>query len=109
MPPGSLSRLLARTAPGLGLCALLAVACQTEAPVSAPPAATGGAAAANGWPEPDDAVLEQLASTLNFSLGTPSGAWVAPDGREIVFRRSGPRSFVADLYAFDVASGAERP
>lgn len=56
----------------------------------------------------DDAVLEQIAVTLNFSLGRPMGIWVAPDGKEVVFRRSPPRSFVADLYAFDVATGQER-
>ena len=60
------------------------------------------------WPEPDDGVLEQIASTLNFSLGAPAGIWVSPDGSEVLFRRSPPRSFVADLYAFDVATGQER-
>jgi dipeptidyl-peptidase-4 len=60
------------------------------------------------WPEPDDTVLEQIASTLNFSLGMPAGLWVAPDGGEVLFRRSEPRSFVADLYSFDVATGRER-
>jgi dipeptidyl-peptidase-4 len=62
----------------------------------------------NPAPRTDDGVLSQIAVTLNFSLGTPSGAWVAPDGKEVLFRRSPPRSFVADLYAYDVASGQER-
>lgn len=53
-------------------------------------------------------MLEQIAGTLNFSLGAPAGIWVAPDGSEVLFRRSAPRSFVSDLYAFDVASGKER-
>jgi dipeptidyl-peptidase-4 len=65
-------------------------------------------APAPAWPEPDDGVLEQIAGTLSFSLGAPAGIWVAPDGSEVLFRRSGPRSFVSDLYAFDVASGSER-
>src|SRR5262245_60778777 len=71
-------------------------------------AVTSAAVASSPWPEPDDAVLEQIASTLNFSLGEPAGIWVAPDGSEVLFRRSAARSFVADLYAFDVASGKER-
>ena len=56
----------------------------------------------------DDALLEQIATTLEFRLGRPSGIWIAPDGKEVLFRRSPPRSFVADLYAFDVATGTER-
>jgi dipeptidyl-peptidase-4 len=100
--------VLSFRAPILILCALLAGACQAEGPVSPAPAA-GGSAPSPSWPEPDDAVLEQLASTLNFNLGTPAAAWLSPDGAEVVFRRSGPRSFVGDLYAFDVQSGAERP
>jgi dipeptidyl-peptidase-4 len=71
---------------------------------TAPPAPATPAA----WPEPDDRVLEQIASTLNFSLGVPAGMWVAPDGGEVLFRRSEPRSFVASLYSFDVATGRER-
>jgi dipeptidyl-peptidase-4 len=73
-----------------------------------PSGATAPAAAKAAWPEPDDAVLEQIASTRDFSLGVPAGIWVAPDGGEVWFRRSAPRSFVADLYAFDVATGRER-
>lgn len=78
--------------------------CQTSP--AAPPAPA--AASAPTWPEPDDTVLEQIASTLNFALGAPAGIWVAPDGSEVLFRRSAARSFVADLYAFDVQSGQER-
>jgi hypothetical protein len=78
----------------LALLSALVAGCQAEAPVSSAPAAAGGPAAKKDWPEPDDAVLEQLASTLNFNLGTPASAWVSPDGTEVLFRRSGPRSFV---------------
>ncbi|HWO13942.1 MAG TPA: DPP IV N-terminal domain-containing protein [Polyangiaceae bacterium] len=92
------------------LAALVLAACarrdSAEPAGAAPPAAPAPAAA---WPEPDDALLEQLASTLNFALGTPASPWVAPDGAEVIFRRSGSRSFVGDLYAFDVQTGAERP
>ncbi|MEY4550365.1 MAG: hypothetical protein RL685_6560, partial [Pseudomonadota bacterium] len=81
---------------------------QTTPPAAATAAAATASAAAPAWPEPDDTVLEQIASTLNFSLGAPAGIWVTPDGSEVLFRRSAARSFVADLYAFDVTSGQER-
>jgi dipeptidyl-peptidase-4 len=83
---------------------------ETQAP-PAPETAPVTVSAPNppsAWPEPNDTVLEQIASTLNFSLGVPAGMWVAPDGGEVLFRRSAPRSFVADLYSFDVATGRER-
>ncbi|MEY2934366.1 MAG: hypothetical protein RL033_5115 [Pseudomonadota bacterium] len=83
--------------------------CETSqtTPHAAAAAATASAGAP-AWPEPDDTVLEQIASMLNFSLGAPAGIWVTPDGSEVLFRRSAARSFVADLYAFDVKSGQER-
>jgi dipeptidyl-peptidase-4 len=91
-------------------CVLLS-ACKPEAAPSAtgtvppaPPARTSPAAALRA----DDALLEQIAGTLNFNLGRPAGIWVAPDGKEVLYRRSPQRSFVSDLYAFDVATGAER-
>jgi dipeptidyl-peptidase-4 len=82
----------------------------TPAAGGAPPSGVNATPTAPraAWPEPDDAVLEQIASTRDFSLGMPAGIWVAPDGGEVWFRRSAPRSFVADLYAFDVATGRER-
>jgi dipeptidyl-peptidase 4 len=78
---------------------------------AAPGASEPGAPRARSsqpWPEPDDSVLEQIASTLNFSLGVPAALWVAPDGGEVLFRRSEARSFVSNLYSFDVATGRER-
>jgi dipeptidyl-peptidase-4 len=96
------------------LAPICACNAREPAPSGSGPAAPASSAASPAppprpaWPEPDDAVLEQIASTLNFSLGMPAGIWVAPDGGEVWFRRSAPRSFVADLYAFDVATGRER-
>ena len=89
---------------------VLAFVCSSSSgcETSSPPPHPTAAASAPVWPEPDDTVLEQIASTLGFSLGAPAGIWVAPDGSEVLFRRSTARSFVADLYAFDVASGRER-
>lgn len=60
------------------------------------------------WPSTDDTLLEQLALTSAWTLGQPQGVWVSPDGRTVLFRRSGPRSTVSDLYELDVATGAER-
>ncbi len=55
----------------------------------------------------DDTFLESFAATRRFSLGHPTAITVTPDGREVLFLRSGPRSFVRDLYSFDVATGEE--
>ena len=51
-------------------------------------------------------LLEQLANTHRFRLGRPSGlSFTSP--RELLFLRSGPRSFVRALYALDLESGDE--
>lgn len=53
--------------------------------------------------------LEQLAATRGFSLGNPGSVRLTPTGDAVLFlRASGPRSFVSDLWVYDVASGAER-
>ncbi len=57
---------------------------------------------------PDPGFLEQYAATYHFRLGRPVSIKPAPDGRAILFLRSGPRSFRQDLYEFDVATGKER-
>jgi dipeptidyl-peptidase-4 len=52
--------------------------------------------------------LEQYASTYRFSLGRPASVQVTRAGDVVLLLRSGPRSFVRDLYEFDVARGTER-
>ncbi len=52
--------------------------------------------------------LEQFAATYRFRLGRPSSFTWSADGACIYFLRSGARSFVKDLWAFDVASRSER-
>jgi dipeptidyl-peptidase-4 len=52
--------------------------------------------------------LRQYAQTLRFSLGRPKNLTVTPDGSAVLFLRSGPRSFVQDLYEVDCATGNER-
>lgn len=55
-----------------------------------------------------DRFIEQYAATNRFRMGQPSHVVLTPDGKEALFLRSGPRSFVQDLYSFEVASGQER-
>jgi dipeptidyl-peptidase-4 len=56
----------------------------------------------------DPAFLEQYAVTYRFNQGHPGHFVVTPDATAVLFLRSGPRSFVNDLYVLDVASGEER-
>ncbi len=52
--------------------------------------------------------LANYAGTYRFRLGKPRTFSITPDGKEVLFLRSGARSFVNNLYAFDVATGKER-
>lgn len=52
--------------------------------------------------------LEQYAATYRFTLGQPTAIIITDDGSAVLFLRSGPRSFVRDLYEFDVSTGKER-
>ena len=70
-------------------------------PQSRAPGAAPGALA-------DPAFLEQWAATYRFRLGNPTAFALTPDGGAACFLRSGPRSFVNDLYEFDLATGKER-
>jgi dipeptidyl-peptidase 4 len=113
-----LSHTLAR----LGALALLATVALTMSdaagspapqPAGAPlgaPGAVGslGSLGSPGSPGPDNRLLEQYAATFRFTLGTPQSYRIVPGGKAVVFLRSGPRSFVRDLYELDVASGQER-
>src|SRR5690606_7733348 len=56
----------------------------------------------------DPNFLEQYAATYRFTLGQPTSIKITDDGSAVLFLRSGPRSFVRDLYEFDVATGKER-
>jgi dipeptidyl-peptidase 4 len=58
-------------------------------------------------PKPDE-FLKQYAETYRFTLGQPTAFQITDDGDAVLFLRSGPRSFVRDLYEFDVAIGQER-
>jgi len=52
--------------------------------------------------------LERWAATRGFRSGQPTAIAIPRDGAEVLFLRSGPRDRTQSLWAFDVASGAER-
>ena len=52
--------------------------------------------------------LEQYAATGRFRLGQPRQITPAPDGKAVLFLRSGPRDRVLDLYELDLENGRER-
>ena len=55
-----------------------------------------------------DDFLKRYAETYHFTLGQPTNFQITDDGDAVLFLRSGPRSFVRDLYEFDVTTGKER-
>ncbi|MDX2117248.1 MAG: DPP IV N-terminal domain-containing protein [Planctomycetota bacterium] len=54
------------------------------------------------------AFLEQYALTYRFQLGQPKSITLTPTGDAVLFLRSGPRTFVQDLYELDTRTGQER-
>ncbi len=59
------------------------------------------------WPTLDAKLLADAAATFNFRLGAPVALGVTPDGA-VLFRRTQPRAFAADLYELDTKTGAVR-
>jgi dipeptidyl-peptidase-4 len=57
---------------------------------------------------PADSFLSQFAATSRFRRGRPASIAWTPDDKSVLFLRSGPRSFVQDLWQYDVATGRER-
>ena len=93
----------------VGSVALALVFGSAPSTVSAPaPAPAGEGVAEPGGDTPADSFLTQLAATSRFRLGRPTSIALTPDGRSVLFLRSGPRSFVQDLYEYDVEAGRER-
>ena len=88
---------------------LPSVSCSSFAPAT-PAAASRPNTASNGVEvsSKNEDFLRQYAATLHFALGRPKGITLTPDGSAVLFLRSGPRSFVQDLYEFDCATGKER-
>ena len=88
----------------LVLLAPLALAACAITPASTPPAAAHTPTPVR-YPE----FLEQYAATSSFRLGQPKAITPTPQGDAVLFLRSaGPRSFVQDLWLFDVAAKSER-
>ncbi len=52
--------------------------------------------------------LTRYAKTFRFRMGKPSHFSFTQDGKQLLFLRSGPRSFVRNLYALDLVTGKER-
>lgn len=52
--------------------------------------------------------LREWAETQGYSLGQPVAATPTPDGKQVLFLRSGARDRVRRLYELDVSSGQER-
>src|SRR5262245_8521154 len=59
------------------------------------------------WPALDAQFLNDAAATYNFHLVEPSALAVTPDGH-VLFRRTPPRDFAADLFELDMKTGAVR-
>jgi dipeptidyl-peptidase-4 len=72
--------------------------------------ALGAAVSGRGPHRPvaDPRFLEEYARTYRFTLGTPQAIRMAPEGEAILFLRSGPRSFVRDLFEWDPGGAGER-
>jgi dipeptidyl-peptidase-4 len=78
-------------------------------PPAFPPTTPGTAALAVTAPEaPADSILAQLAATGGFRRGRPNSIALTPDGKAVLFLRSGPRDVVQDLYEYDVPQRKER-
>jgi len=56
----------------------------------------------------DSSFLEQFASTFRFRHGQPNSVKITPEGDAILFLRSGPRSFVQDLWVYETDRRRER-
>ena len=77
----------------------------TGDPTTTPPAEVAPTAPVS-IADPD--FLEQYAVTYRFNQGHPGAFRLTPEADAVLFLRSGPRSFVNDLWTKDVASGTER-
>src|SRR6476661_2200498 len=77
----------------------------TPTPPSAPTAAPN-AGQARARPSPDRDFVRRLALTKNFTYGLPVASTVTPDGKSVLFLRSGPRDRRQSLFELDVGTGA---
>ena len=91
------SRVFVALLLGLSIACASVVAAKSKKPAA--PASTAPA---------DTSLLEQYAATNRFRLGRPNAFKVTPNGDAVLFLRSGPRSFVQDLWVWETQSARER-
>jgi dipeptidyl-peptidase-4 len=77
------------------------------APVALLLAACAGPLAAPAPPPIDREAIARLAATRGYQLGFPRPVALLPDG-DVLFLRTGARSYVAELFELDAATGATR-
>jgi dipeptidyl-peptidase 4 len=77
---------------------------------AAPPSAATSRVAADPAPSSGDArgFIRQFAATNGFRYGQPQRSTPTPDGRAVLFLRSGPREGVQSLFETDLRSGRTR-
>ncbi|HEY3636839.1 MAG TPA: DPP IV N-terminal domain-containing protein [Rhizomicrobium sp.] len=56
----------------------------------------------------DTHCFDEVAATRGYSLGMPAKATPTPDGKSILYLRSGPRDKIQRLFEYDLATSAER-
>ncbi len=78
---------------------------RAPAPLRAPPLTVATSPRA---PRVDRDFVRRLAATKNFTLGTPTLATPTPDGKAVLFLRSGPRDRRQSLFELDVERGETR-
>lgn len=79
-------------------CPAPEVTMPTPPPASPPPPAPAP-------PPIDAATIATLSATRSFTLGTPRPVGILADG-DVLFLRTGPRAFTAELFEVDAATGA---
>ncbi|MBK9034664.1 MAG: S9 family peptidase [Myxococcales bacterium] len=102
----------------LASIALVAAACGGHSPAAQCPAVDPtpvvvepGPTELGEPPPPPPAIdrdaIAELAATRSFNLGLPRPVALLPDG-DVLFLRTGPRDYVAELFEFDLATGQAR-
>ena len=82
-----------------------AARCPTVPPPDSRPMPTAATPGEPAAPPPiDAATIATLSATKSFTLGTPRPVKLLADG-DVLFLRTGPRSFTAELFELDAATG----
>jgi dipeptidyl-peptidase-4 len=97
------------------LCVLALAGCGDDEPAPRSPRPTTPqekavptpqtSASPDGGTAVDDGFLDALTATNGFTLGLPTSPRPTPDGKAVVFLRSGPRDRVNALFTFAVETG----